>query len=97
MRIEEYKVPQELVESIQTRQLELESIKDLLAFLYSTTQYEVDTKKLEHLEKEYKELSIEYNLLKEEVEEIFISEFNRARTSWNLDFNTNIVTVVEND
>lgn len=97
MKIREYEVPQELVESIQTRQLELESVKDLLAFLYSTTQYNIDTKKLERLEKEFKQLNIEYNLLKEKVEEIFIAEFDRAKTSWNLDFNTNIVTVVEND
>ncbi len=97
MKIKEYEVPQELVESIQARQLELESIKDLLAFLYSTTQYTIDTNKLERLEKEFKQLSTEYNLLKEKVEEIFIADYDRAKTSWSLDFNTNIVTVVEND
>ena len=48
-------------------------------------------------EKEFKQLSTEYNLLKEKVEEIFIADYDRAKTSWSLNFNTNIVTVVEND
>ena len=97
MRTEVYEVSAELSDAIQSRQIRLEGLKDLLGFCYSTTSYNIPKDKVRELEQEYIDVVAEYNLLKEQVEAIFIKEFNPANTSWNLDFHTKKVTVVEND
>ena len=44
------------------------------------------------------EINTEYNLLKNQIELIAIpSDFNKAKTSWNLEFDNSEVTVTEND
>ena len=75
-----------------------DSIKNLLGFAYSTTTYAIPESRIEKLEQEFNEINTEYNLLKNQIELIAIpSDFNKAKTSWNLEFDNSEVTVTEND
>lgn len=97
MKTEVYDVPAELVETIQAIQYELDGLKNMLGFAYSTTEYVIPESRIKKLEKDYLDTNARYNLAKNEVENIFINNFDRSKTSWNLDFDTKKVTVVEND
>ena len=91
-------VDKELSNAIEARQIEMDSVKNLLGFAYSTTTYTIPESRIEKLEKEFNEINTEYNLLKNQIELIAIpSDFNKAKTSWNLEFNNAEVTVTEND
>ena len=37
----------------------------------------------------------EYNLLRQKITDMVPAEFDKSKTSWNLDFATNLVTVIE--
>lgn len=98
MKEYQVEISKELSESVEATQLELQSVKDLLGFCYSTTAYTIPEERINKLEKEYKELDIKYNILKQEVENLSVkSSANKMTTSWSLDFKTHIVTVTENE
>lgn len=98
MREIKVKIDESLSSAVQARQMELDSIKNLLGFAYSTTTYAIPESRIEKLEKEFNEINTEYNLLKNQIELIAIpSDFNKAKTSWNLEFDNSEVTVTEND
>lgn len=83
-----YDVPVELVEAIQARQIELDGLKNMLAFCYSTTDYIIPEERITKLENDYNDKFTEYSLLKLKVEDIFSSDFNNSKMNWSLDFST---------
>jgi len=87
-----------LCDSVQAAQLELQNIKDLLGFAYSSTEYNIPEERIAKLEKEFSELNAKYTLLKQQVESVAVPvEKNKLTTSWSLDFDTSTVTITEND
>ena len=91
-------IPIELSESVEATQLELNGIKQMLGFAYSTTEYNIPEERIAKLEKEFKDTNAKYEILKGQVEDVAVpAEFDKAVTSWSLDFKTHIVTVTTND
>lgn len=91
-------VDKELSNAIEARQIEMDSLKNLLGFAYSTTAYTIPEERIKKLEKEFNELNAEYNLLKNKIELEYIpNDYNKAKTVWNLDFNNSTLKVTEND
>ena len=88
-------VPVELSESIQTCQIELDGLKQLIGFLMSNTEYNVPEERIQKLQKDFMDKNRLYNELKSQVEDLIPSDFNKNKTSWNLDFSSNKVEIVE--
>lgn len=91
------KVPVTLSESIQACQIDLEGLKSLIAYLLSNTEYIVPQSKIDYYETKFMLKTKEYNQLKLKVEELIPEDFDKNITSWNLDFATSEVEVIEND
>lgn len=89
-------IPLELNNNIQACQVELDGLKSLIGYLLSTTEYEISTSKIEDLQNKFINKNKEYNELKAEVEKLIPEDFDRIKTSWNLDFATSAVEVIEN-
>ena len=84
-----------LAEAIQTRQVELDGIQRMLGFAWSTTEYNIPQEKIDELKADYNKTNLEYNLLRQKITDMVPEDFDKSKTSWNLDFATNTVTVVE--
>lgn len=92
-----FEVPAALTQAIETRQLELEGYKNLLGFAYSTTQYVVPESRIAILEEKMIKCNAEYELLKQQVDNMIPAEIDKTGANWSLDFATNEVTVTYND
>lgn len=90
-----FQIDHALSEAIQARQVELDGIQRMLAFAWSTTEYQIPQDKIDELKADYNKTNLEYNLLRQKVTDMVPAEFDKTRTSWNLDFATNTVTVIE--
>lgn len=90
-----FQIDPALSEAIQARQIELDGIQRMLAFAWSTTEYQIPQEKIDELKADYNKTNLEYNLLRQKITDMVPAEFDKARTSWNLDFATNEVTVIE--
>lgn len=90
-----FQVDQALTDAIQTRQVELDGLQRMLAFAWSTTEYNIPKEKIDELMADYNKTNLEYNLLRQKITDMVPAEFDKSKTSWNLDFATNTVTVVE--
>ena len=90
-----FQVDQALTDAIQARQIELDGIQRMLAFAWSTTEYNIPKEKIDELMTDYNKTNLEYNLLRQKITDMVPAEFDKSKTSWNLDFATNTVTVVE--
>lgn len=88
-----FEVPEALTQAIEARQLELDGYKDLLGFAYSTTQYIIPEARIALLEEKMMKCKAEYEILKQEVDQMIPAEVDKTRASWNLDFASNTVTV----
>jgi len=84
-----------LSDAIQARQIELDGIQRMLAFAWSTTEYTIPQDKIDELKADYNKTNLEYNMLRQKITDMVPEEFDKTRTTWNLDFATNTVTVVE--
>ena len=90
-----FQVEPALSEAIQARQIELDGIQRMLAFAWSTSEYAIPQEKIDELKADYNKTNLEYNLLRQKITDMVPEEFDKSKTSWNLDFATNTVTVVE--
>ena len=90
-----FQIDPALSEAIQARQIELDGIQRMLAFAWSTTEYQIPKEKIDELKADYNKTNLEYNLLRQKITDMAPAEFDKARTSWNLDFATNEATVIE--
>ncbi len=90
-----FEIDHALTEAIQARQVELDGIQRMLAFAWSTTEYQIPQEKINELKEEYNKTNLEYNLLRQKITDMVPKEFDKSKTSWNLDFATNVVTVIE--
>ena len=90
-----FEIDPALSESIQARQIELDGIQRMLAFAWSTTEYTIPQEKIDELKEDYNKTNLEYNLLRQKITDMVPAEFDKAKTSWNLDFATHKVTVIE--
>lgn len=95
MKTTTFKIDQALASAIQTRQVELDGLQRLMAFAWSTTDYQIPQTKLDELMAEYNKINLEYNVLRQKITDMISDEFDKSKTSWNLDFATNTVTVNE--
>lgn len=95
MKTTTFKIDQALADAIQTRQVELDGLQRLLAFAWSTTEYQIPQTKLDELMADYNKTNLEYNTLRQKVTDMVPAEFDKSKTSWNLDFATCMVTVSE--
>jgi len=95
MKTTTFKIDQALSDAIQTRQVELDGLQRLLAFAWSTTEYQIPQAKLDELMADYNRTNLEYNTLRQKVTDMVPAEFDKSKTSWNLDFATCMVTVSE--
>lgn len=95
MKETKFTVDHALSEAIQARQVELDGIQRMLAFAWSTTEYNIPQEKIDELKEDYNRTNLEYNLLRQKITDMVPEEFDKSRTSWNLDFATNTVTVFE--
>ena len=95
MRETTFQVDQALTDAIQARQIELDGLQRMLAFTWSTTEYNIPKEKIDELMADYNKTNLEYNLLRQKITDMVPAEFDKSKTSWNLDFATNTVTVVE--
>jgi hypothetical protein len=90
-----FQIDQALTEAIQARQVELDGIQRMLAFAWSTNEYQIPQEKIDELKADYNKTNLEYNLLRQQITNMVPEEFDKSKTSWNLDFATNTVTVIE--
>ena len=90
-----FEIDHALSEAIQARQVELDGIQRMLAFAWSTTEYTIPQDKIDELKEDYNKTNLEYNLLRQKITDMVPPEFDKSKTSWNLDFATHMVTVVE--
>ena len=90
-----FQIDHALSEAILARQIELDGIQRMLAFAWSTTEYQIPQDKIDELKEDYNRTNLEYNLLRQKITDMVPEEFDKSRTSWNLDFATNTVTVIE--
>lgn len=95
MKETSFEIDHALSEAIQARQVELDGIQRMLAFAWSTTEYQIPQDKIDELKADYNKTNLEYNLLRQKITDMVPAEFDKSKTSWNLDFATNMVTVVE--
>lgn len=95
MERKDIKIAEELVQTIQAKQMEVNGLKDLYGFAISTSAYEIPQEKIDKLQKQYMDANAEFELAKLEVEKTFVTEGIpvNTRTNWNLDYNTGICTV----
>lgn len=90
-----FTVDSALSDAIQARQIELDGLQRMLAFAWSTTEYNIPQEKIDELKADYNKTNLEYNLLRQKITDMVPAEFDKSKTSWNLDFATNTVTVIE--
>lgn len=95
MRETSFQIERALSEAIQTRQVELDGIQRMLAFAWSTNEYQIPQEKIDELKADYNKTNLEYNLLRQKVTDMVPADFDKSKTSWNLDFATSVVTVIE--
>ena len=95
MRETTFQIDSALSEAIQARQVELDGIQRMLAFAWSTTEYNIPQEKIDELKADYNKTNLEYNLLRQKVTDMVPADFDKSKTSWNLDFATNTVSVIE--
>lgn len=88
-----FQVDPALAEAIQARQVELDGIQKMLAFAWSTTEYQIPQERIEELKEDYNRTNLEYNLLRQKITDMVPADFDKSKTFWNLDFATNVVTV----
>lgn len=88
-----FTVDSALAEAIQARQVELDGLQRMLAFAWSTTEYQIPKERIDELKEDYNKTNLEYNLLRQKITDMVPEDFDKSRTSWNLDFATNVVTV----
>ncbi len=89
-------IPAELSDEIQACQIELEGLKQLIAFLMSNTEYVIPEERIVGLQKDFMAKNKIYNDLKLKVEDFVPADFDKSKTSWNLDFTTYSVEITEN-
>ena len=95
MKEMEFKIDQALCDMIEERQYELDGLKNLLGFAWSTTEYQIPQEKIKELQDRFNLVNKEYNILKEQITNMIPDDYNRENTSWNLDFKDCIVHVTE--
>lgn len=88
-------IPMELSNDIQECQIELEGLKELIAFLLSNVEYNIPEEKISKLRTDFVNKNKIYNDLKLKVENYIPEDFDRTKTTWSLDFATYNVEVVE--
>ncbi len=88
-------IPLELSDEIQACQIELDGLKQLIAFLLSNSEYIIPEEKINKLQKDFIEKNKIYNDLKLKVEDYIPADFNKTKTSWSLDFATQNVEIIE--
>ena len=88
-------VPEELSDGIQACQVELTGLKDLISYLLANTEYNIPEERIEALERRFMAQTKLYNDLKLKVEDYIPSDFDKTKTSWNLDFATYTVEIIE--
>lgn len=89
------KIDPALSQAIQARQVELDGIQKMLAFAWSTTEYQIPQSKIDELKADYNKTNLEYNVLRQEITDMVPEDFDKSKTSWNLDFATSTVHIVE--
>lgn len=90
-----FQIDPALSEAIQARQIELDGIQRMLAFAWSTTEYNIPQEKINELKADYNKTNLEYNILRQQVTDMVPEDFDKSITTWSLDFATNTVTVIE--
>ena len=95
MKTTTFKIDEALASAIQTRQVELDGLQRLLAFAWSSTEYQVPQSKIDELMEKYNKTNMEYNILRQSITDMVPEEFDKNKTSWNLDFATCEVSVSE--
>lgn len=90
-----FQIDPALSDAIQARQIELDGIQRMLAFAWSTTEYTIPQEKIDELKADYNKTNLEYNLLRQKITDMVPEDFDKSKTSWNLDFATHTVSVVE--
>ena len=90
-----FQIDPALSDALQARQIELDGAQKMLAFAWSTTEYQIPQEKIDELKADYNKTNLEYNLLRQKITDMVPPEFDKSKTYWNLDFATNTVTVIE--
>ena len=88
-------IPEDLASQIQESQVKLDGLKQLIGFLVSTIEYDVPQAKIDGFQKEFMEENRVYNDLKSKVDEYVPADFDKNKTSWNLDFATCELEITE--
>lgn len=83
---------QELINLIEALHYEVNSRKDLIAFMLNSDM-RTDTAAYERYNKEYMEFYIQYNKAKNKLEEMYVRTAVKNPINWNLDFETGEVTI----
>lgn len=85
-------ISKELCDKIEALQYEVESRKDLIAFIISNDM-KTSSSQFERYNQEYLEFYKKYNLAKQEMVRTYFPDVNYL--SWNLDFASRTVTIEE--
>lgn len=88
-------IPEDLNNKIQESQVKMDGLKQLIGFLVSATEYNVPKEKINEFQTEFMEENRIYNDLKAEIEKLIPADFNKDKTTWNLDFATHSLEVTE--
>lgn len=83
---------QELINLIESLHYEVNSRKDLIAFMLNSNM-RTDTTAYERYNKEYMEFYIQYNEAKNKLEQMYVRTAVENPKDWNLDFETGEITI----
>lgn len=83
---------QELVNLIESLHYEVNSRKDLIAYMLNSDM-RTDTAAYEKYNKEYREFYVQYNEAKNKLEETYVRTAVENPMNWNLDFETGKITI----
>lgn len=85
----------ELVTKLEATNYEVESRKEVIAFMLGSNYTNSEAFKL--YQDEYQKFFMEYNLLKARLEELYVKPVVNTdqRVDWNLDFQTGVLTIYE--
>ena len=95
MRTTTVTIPEDLTTKVQTCQVKMDGLKQLIGFLVSTIEYDVPKAKIDAFQAEFMEENKVYNNLKMEIEKYIPADFDKDKTIWNLDFASCTLEVTE--
>ena len=93
--IKKIEIPEKLVTMIQKYDIEQTARRNVIAYILSFNNINITNERFQKYQKEYEEKLFSFEITKKELEKEYITPIIKENTkySWNLNYNTNILTL----